>query len=351
MSAAVTIAVPGRVNLIGGHIDFHEGPVVCAAVDRHVIGRITRTGGDTVSVRSAAYEGTVVVSADGGPDPSAVQPKWGRLVAGVLGELAGMGRPAVGFELEIESTLPIGGGLSSSAAFEVMIGRSAASAADWAVAPLELAAAAQAAELAATGVPCGIGDQVAVALGGLMLLDCRDLEVRPLLLPPESALVVFDSGLARTLDSSPWAARRAESFDAARALGVRVLRDVAPGTVVDDPRARHVIDEIGRVLEFEEALRRGDPVVAGALMYESHASSRDLWKSSTPELDHLVEAARTAGAYGARLTGGGFGGCVVALVATGRVDEVAAAVERSYAAATGRRAVAMQMDIAPVTSS
>ena len=148
---------------------------------------------------------------------------------------------------------------------------------------------------------------------GTILLDCRTLHVEHLMIPDSLAVVVVDSGVERTLANSPWTQRRAETFAAAAALGLRVLRDARLDQVADDRRARHVVSEIARVEAFAAAARNGDCVAMGQLMSASHASSRDDMESSTPELDEIVDAFVEAGAFGARLTGGGFGGCCVAI--------------------------------------
>jgi galactokinase len=329
VTGRITARAPGRVNLLGGHVDFHEGVVVAAAIDREVRVEGEVVDEPIVELASDRFTGAVRVAADGSTVAAEVQPAWGRIVAAVIGELDALGRPARGFTGQVTTTLPIGGGLSSSAAFSVAVGAAASAAAGWACPPMELARACQRAELAAAGVPCGIQDPAASVAGGVVRLDCRDLATTALDLPAATSLVVVDSGVPRTLEGSPWAARRAASFEAAAALGVAVLRDVRPGDLPGDadPLARHVVGEIARVDRFAAALAEGDPVEAGRLMVESHASSRDLWRSSTPELDWLVEALVAGGAHGARLTGGGFGGCVVALAPEGiarrLADEVA----------------------------
>jgi galactokinase len=324
------VRAPGRVNLIGGHVDFHDGPVVTAAIDREVLVDIGSVGSDVVELTSDHFPGVVSVHADGSEAPADVRPRWGRLAAAVLAELAALGRPPTGFGGRVSSTLPIGGGLSSSAAFEVAIATAASAAAGWSTAPLDLAQACRRAELAATGVPCGLQDPAASVLGGVVRLDCRDLSVEPLSLPDGTGVLVVDSGVSRTLEGSPWTERRTASFAAAERLGVGVLRDVPPGTPLDDPHARHVVGEIERVWRFADALRASDASAAGRLMVESHASSRDLWRSSTAELDWLVEHLVAAGAHGARLTGGGFGGCVVALVPADRSPTIGAEVVDDY---------------------
>jgi galactokinase len=347
----VHVRAPGRVNLIGGHVDFHDGPVVTAAIDRTVdvdvdVGVDPAGSPHRVRVTSDRFEGEVSLPADGGPDPVAVAPAWGRLVAAVLAELDRLGRPPAGFEAHVASKVPIGGGLSSSAAFEVAIGLAAAAVAGWEIEPVELARAAQRAELAATGVPCGIQDQMSSVVGGVVLLDCRDLSVRTVPIPACARLLVVDSAVPRTLAGSPWTARRAASFDAAAALGVEWLRDAGPLDATADPLARHVVEEIERVWRFAEALEAVDVELAGRLMVESHASSRDLWRSSIPELDSLVDTLVAAGSYGARLTGGGFGGCVVALVPAGEVERIAATASAEHRGRFGLGAVVHHVEVA-----
>ena len=314
---------PGRVNLIGGHVDYHDGLVVAMAIDRDVRVQIRRRDDERVVVQSAEQLGTVDVAADGVDDPAAVAPAWGQLVGGIVRVLAELGRPPIGADVSIESALPIGGGLSSSAAFEIAIASALAAIADFTIEPFALAKAAQAAEHLGTGVPCGIQDQMASVIGGTILLDCRTLHVERLPIPDSLAVVVVNSGVERTLATSPWTQRRAETFAAAAALGVRVLRDVRLDQVADHRRARHVVSEIARVEAFAAAGRIGDYATMGRLMCESHASSRDDMESSTPELDEIVDALVEAGAFGARLTGGGFGGCCVAIADAGDADNIA----------------------------
>ena len=218
---------------------------------------------------------------------------------------------------------------------EVLLARAILALADAEVEPMALARVAQRAEHIAMGVPCGIQDQVSVVWGGVVGLDVRDGSVEVLSLPAATSVVVVDSGVARTLEGSPWVTYRAETLATADRLGVDVLRDVPLDHVATDRRARHVVTEIDRATRFIEAMRAGDPVAAGELMVASHRSSRDDFGSSTPELDLLVDELMVAGAHGARLTGGGFGGCVVALVPDARAEEISAAVVRIATAATG----------------
>jgi galactokinase len=294
-------------------------------------------------MRSLDLEGVVDIDASGTPDAAAIEPRWGRTVAAVLHVLHELGRPPVGFDALVASNLPIGAGLSSSAAFEVAIVLGACRAAGFELPATELALAAQRAEHLATGVACGIQDQL-TSLRGVadhaLLLDCRTLEVAALPLPASLGIVIVHSGVPRTLDATPWPQRRAESEAVAARLGLRVLRDATPEQVADDPRGRHVVSEIARVHDFADALRRGDVDALGALMLAAHRSSRDDMEVSTPDLDALVDSLVAAGALGARLTGGGFGGCVVALAPAGDAARIARAACDRYRSERGREPAA-----------
>ena len=329
---------PGRVNLIGGQVDYHEGWVVPMAIDRDVrVAAQRRTDGRVVA-RSREIGGVVDVPADASADPRSVRPAWGRAIAGVVRVLSELGRAPVGADLDITSTVPIGGGLSSSAAFEVGVALALDDVANFDVSPRELALAAQRAEHLATGVPCGSQDQLASVFGRAghaLLIDCRTLEIEELPLPDTIRVLVVHSGVPRTLEASPYAQRRSDSQAVAARLGLRVLRDASLDQVRDQPRGRHVVTEMIRVHAFADALRAGRLDALGPLMLASHESSRTDMEVSTPELDALVDCLMDAGAIGARLTGAGFGGCVVALVASERADEIAGAATEAYRARTG----------------
>lgn len=273
-----TAWAPGRVNLIGEHTDYSGGLVLPVAIQL----------GISVHVDGPAA-GLELVSE--GFDSS-----WQRYPEAVAAELDGLGRPPVGLRGAVSSTLPAGAGLSSSAALEVAVALALCEVADWRVDPLELAQACSRAELRAVGAPVGILDHAAALLGReghALLLHCGTLEHR--WIPVEAALVVVDSGSAHRHETSGYAARRAE------------LEAGLPA------RVRHVRSENERVRRFAAALEAGDLATAGRLLLESHASLRDDYEVSTPELDALVERAVAAGALGARLVGGGFGGSVLAL--------------------------------------
>jgi galactokinase len=302
---------PGRVNLIGDHTDYTGGYVFPAAVDRGTVVEL-EPGGASIELTSDAEPGVARVPIDI-EDPASLEPPWARYVGGV----AAVVRPARGGLGTVHTTLPVGAGLSSSAALEV----ATALALGFDGEPLELALACQRAEHLASGVPSGVMDQLASAAGQAghaLLIDCTTYAVTPVAVPPDVQIVVAHSGQARTLAGSAYAERRRQCEEAAAVIGP--LRDASPSAVSrleDDVlrrRARHVVTENHRVLAFADALGRGDVRTAGRLMVASHTSLRDDFEVSTPALDRLVEQfLATPGVYGARLTGAGFGGCVVAL--------------------------------------
>ena len=319
MSDVVAVA-PGRVNLIGDHTDTTGGLVLPMAIDlaTTVAGS---PGGDTVVLRSGDEPEPAVVPLDV-TDPAAVEPGWARYVAGVVAEMA----PNVGFTGAVSTTLPVGAGLSSSAALEVAV----ALALGFDGSPLELALLCQRAEQRASGVPCGVMDQLASAAGvdgSALLINCHDLSVTPVSLPPDVEVRVVHSGEPRTLAGSAYAERRAEVEAAEKALGpLRLIRDVAAVDALDDQvlrrRARHVVTENERVRATVTALADGDLSAVGRAMAASHASLRNDFEVSTPGLDALVgRLSATGGVWGARLTGAGFGGCVVALTEPGALTE------------------------------
>src|SRR5262245_21446319 len=263
------------------------------AIDREVVVRAEPRTDRRVLMRSDALDGTVDLDAHGGDDPRAVQPAWGRPVGAVLRLLNDAGVVPTGFDASVTSTVPVGSGLSSSAAFTVAVTFAASLVADGPPAPDTIARIAQAAEHMATGVPCGAMDQMASVFGRAghaLLLDCRSLHVTPVALPASVSVVVVHTGTSRRLEDSAYAARRAACEAAAKRAGVAALRDATPEQVADDPIARHVVFENGRVLDFVDALGRGALDRCGALMLASHASLRDDFSVSTTELDLLVDA-------------------------------------------------------------
>jgi galactokinase len=320
-SGGVRAYAPGRVNLIGDHTDYTGGLVVPMAVDRGTTVQGAPADAEVVHLRSADERDDAVVplAVD---DPASVAPPWARYVAGVVSVI----RPGRGFTGSVRTTLPLGAGLSSSAALEVAV----ALALGFRGSPRELAQACQRAEQAASGVPCGVMDQLASAAGvagHALLIDCSSLEVTPVPLSPGLEITVVHSGTRRELATSAYAERRRQCEAAEAVMGVPLRKATAVDLRrITDPvlrqRARHVVTENARVREFVAAMGAGDARAAGQVMVASHASLRHDFDVSTRELDALVERLLSVpGVLGARLTGAGFGGCVVALAEAGTTVE------------------------------
>ena len=311
----IVARAPGRVNLIGDHTDYTGGLVLPMAIDLATTVTVER-GGDAVRLRSRLDPEPAVVPLDV-EDPAAIRPAWARYVAGVVALV----RPPVGAIGTVAGDLPVGAGLSSSAALEVAV----ALALGFAGSPIELARLCQAAEQRASGVPCGIMDQlacVAGVAGHALLIDCAQESVTPVPLPSHAAVHIVDTGERRALASSGYAQRRAECEAAQVLIGpLADAEETAVATIEDDVvrrRARHVVTENTRVRETAAALQAGDLAAAGAAMVRSHASLRDDFEVSTTALDEAVERiSRLPGVHGVRLTGAGFGGAVVVLADAG----------------------------------
>jgi galactokinase len=321
-------AAPGRVNLIGEHTDYNGGFVLPTPIPRQTRVELTPAGSRSVRVWSdrapslAPHEYTL-----GHEQPRGV---WLDYVQGVTWALREVGFSFEGFSLNITSDVPLGAGLSSSAALEVAVLRAVRSAFGLDLDDTRLALLGQRAENDFVGARCGIMDQMAASrgeIGAALFLDTRSLECRRLPLPRDAELVVIHSGISHALAHGDYNTRRAECEAAARRVGVPQLRDL---TLADLPRlaalpeplgrrARHVVTEDGRVLAAVEALLADDVVTLGQLFDASHASMRDDFDVSTPEVDQLVHTAQAdRSVFGARMTGGGFGGAVVLLVHFGR---------------------------------
>jgi galactokinase len=335
----IALRAPGRVNLIGDHTDYNDGFCLPLAIDRECVITGTARSDGRVTIRSAELAGLVDIAADGSDDPAGAEPPWGRFVAGVVRALAGLGRDPIGFDGAVTSTVPAGSGLSSSSALSVALTLALAEAADFDWDDRrEVAQTALDGEVLATGVPGGLMDQLCSLFGvadHALLLDCRSLSVTPVALPRAYAVLVIHSGVSRTLAGSAYAERRAACEAAAARLGVPALRDASLDQVRDDPIARHVVTENQRVLDFVDALRTGDTNALGPLLLASHASLRDDYEVSIPELDLLVDLLVEHGAIGARLTGAGFGGCVVALVQRNHADDCSVKTLTAYGEQTG----------------
>lgn len=312
------VHAPGRVNLIGDHTDHTGGLVFPMAIDRGTTIEYRR-GGEAVVLASDAEPDPVRVPLPITDDPASVDPRWGTYVAAVARELGA----SIGLTGSITSDIPAGAGLSSSAALECAV----ALALGFEGTPVELATTARRAEHAATGVPTGVMDQLCIAAaraGHATLIDCHDLTVDHVPLPPDVEVVV-EFVAHRTLVGSAYADRVAECARAERAIGplrAATVADVDRADLDDVARrrARHVVSENQRVRAAAAAVRTDDRRTVGALMTDSHRSLRDDFETSTPAMDAAVERlVATPGVHGARMTGGGFGGCVVALCEPGTV--------------------------------
>jgi galactokinase len=311
----VSAFAPGRVNVIGDHTDYTGGLCLPMAIQLGITVE-GEAGGDVVRLTSSIEPLAATVPIDVA-DPAGVRPVWGRYVAGVVAEV----RPTHGFVGQVATTLPARGGLSSSAALEVAV----ALALGYDGSALDLARACRRAEHRASGVPCGLMDQLASVAGidgHLLRVDCREETVQPVLVPPEAVILGVDSGQPRALAGSAYAERRDECQRAEDAIGPlrdATLEDVARiGDGVVRRRAHHVVTENERVEAFVAALRAGDLPTAGRLMVASHRSLADDFEVSTPAVDAIVEQLlRSPGVHGARMTGGGFGGTIVVLADEG----------------------------------
>ena len=310
---------PGRVNLIGDHTDYTGGLVLPMAIDRYTTISGTRTP-STIRLRSQ-NEPEIVEFELPISSPEKVTPSWGRYVAGVAAE---MQNRAHGFDGEISCTIPIGAGLSSSAALEVV---TALALGDTST-PVERAKLCQRAEHRAVGVPCGIMDQLTVTSGirdHALLIDCHELTISPVQLPNDVKIVVQFIA-ERKLTSSSYAERVAQCNAAEEIVGPLRLANLASlASIADETifrRARHVVSENQRVRDFAAMLRTGDLKSAGKLMIESYDSLDHDFETSTPQMNSAVAAAISQpGVFGARMTGGGFGGCIVILAdAASKID-------------------------------
>jgi galactokinase len=344
-SPDVVWSAPGRVNLIGEHTDYNDGYVLPFAITQRTYAAAARRDDDVIAVTSARQPGTVRAPL------SAVKPGpadgWAAYPLGVAWALRQAGAPSgpAGADLFIDSDVPSGGGLSSSAALEMAVAGALAALWGLDLTAAELAGAGQRAENEVVGAPTGIMDQYASLLGQpdvAVFLDCRTRQARavPLRLAAAGlALVLCDTGERHSHAAGGYADRRASCENAARELGVLSLRDLEP---VDLPwmednldqrafrRARHVVTENARVQATVSALEAGETAAAGGYLTASHQSMRDDFEITTQALDLAVEAALAAGALGARMTGGGFGGSTITLIEQRRVPDMAAAVTGAF---------------------
>jgi galactokinase len=336
---------PGRINVIGEHTDYTGGLVMPAAIDRWCTVAAAANGTRALNVVAAS------LGKEAHADLEALTPdgSWMDYVAGVASVLREAGVAVPDADLMIESDVPIGAGVSSSAAIEVSVARALLALASVEADGAQVAQWAQAAENRFVGMPCGIMDQFASAngrAGHAMLLDCRSLSVQYVPLPEDVRFLIVNSMVKHTLVDGEYKKRRADCEAAARVLGVTSLRDVEEADLprvlpkLDDgpaKRTRHVVTENARVRRAAEAMTAGDLPALGALLNQSHASLRDDMEVSVPEVDRLAAIAQTTpGVFGARMMGGGFGGCIIAAVRADKSDAARAAIVRDYGAVIGK---------------
>ncbi|MFU2318361.1 galactokinase [Rahnella sp. PCH160] len=347
--ATITIKAPGRVNLIGEHTDYNDGFVLPCAIDYETVIACAQRNDRVIRVIAADYDNDEDTFSLDEPIAHSDAHPWANYVRGVVKHLMLRNKDFSGADMVISGNVPQGAGLSSSASLEVAVGQALKSLYDLPLDGVALALNGQEAENQFVGCNCGIMDQLISALGKenhSLLIDCRTLETRAVSMPENAAVVIINSNVKRGLVDSEYNARREQCEVAARFFGVKALRDVDPAlffSIQDelDPvvarRARHVITENDRTLAAADALASGDLKRMGELMAESHASMRDDFEITVPQIDKLVEIVKEVigDKGGVRMTGGGFGGCIVALVPTDMVDKVRHAVEQQYHAHSG----------------
>ncbi|MFS1921157.1 galactokinase [Vibrio lentus] len=343
------IQAPGRVNLIGEHTDYNDGFVLPCAINYQTVVAAAKRDDNIVRVVSVDYD-NAVDEFDITQEITFQQDKmWANYIRGVVKCLMGRGFEFKGADISVTGNVPQGAGLSSSAALEVVIGQTFKVLYNLEISQAEVALNGQQAENEFVGCNCGIMDQMISAEGRAnhaMLLDCRSLETQAVSMPEDMAVVIINSNKKRGLVDSEYNTRREQCEEAARIFGVPALRDVtieqfnAKVSELDEmvaKRARHVITENDRTVEAAQALRTHDMKRMGELMAESHASMRDDFEITVKEVDTLVDMVKDVigDQGGVRMTGGGFGGCIVALVPPALVDEIKTTVEQKYQAATG----------------
>lgn len=348
---------PGRVNLLGEHVDYNEGFVLPAAIDRVTLVAFRRSGSprstllalDMNEETSFVYQSVL----DGQDANGSALPLWARYPAGVLWSLNTEGLDTPGMEAVFASNVPRGAGLSSSASVEMAFGVAWEKLGGWTVAPIQLAKICLKAEMQYVGLNCGIMDQFASACGVkdcLLYLDCRSLDWRTVRLPEKTILVIADTSVRRSLTDSAYNERHTSCEEAVRILqaylpGIRSLRDVSVEQfhryadrlpVIVSKRAQHVVEEIARTEQAVELLENNDAVRFGELINACHTSLRDLYEVSCPQLDAIAALAQSLpGCYGARLCGAGFGGCTINLVDGRTVESFVGVLADGYTKETG----------------
>ncbi|ABM03781.1 galactokinase [Psychromonas ingrahamii 37] len=343
------IQAPGRVNLIGEHTDYNDGFVLPCAINYQTMVAAAKREDNIVRVISVDY-GNAIDSFDiTQPIEFNKDKMWANYVRGVVKFLLSRGFKFQGADIVVSGNVPQGAGLSSSASLEVVIGQTFKTLYDLDISQAEVALNGQQAENEFVGCNCGIMDQLISAQGKknhALLIDCRSLQTKAVSMPENLSIVIINSNKRRGLVDSEYNTRRLQCEEAARVFGVKALRDlsieqfnarIAELDEVVAKRARHVITENARTLQAAQALSENNISLMGKLMAESHASMRDDFAITVAEIDKLVDIVKTeiGDQGGVRMTGGGFGGCIVALIPSELVDGVKAAVVSQYSAATG----------------
>jgi galactokinase len=341
----LVVTAPGRVNLIGEHTDYNDGFVLPLAIDRGTV-VAARLQGSEIVVHAADFDEEDRFTF---AEPIPGDTNWRNYVRGMIAMLVEDEIAPQGMELVIAGDVPQGAGLSSSASLEVAVGLAVAKLAGAEIDMTRLAQLAQRAENEFAGCACGIMDQLVSARAEAeqaLLIDCRTLECRPVPVPKDAAVLIVHSGVERGLVDSAYNERRRQCEEAARHFGVSALRDAGDEHLhsaeeLDElarKRARHVVTENARTVEAADALAAGDMARLRDLMAQSHDSMRDDFEITVPAIDELVALLQReiGGEGGARMTGGGFGGCVIALLPQHRVEAVTRAVREQYRSPDGR---------------
>ncbi len=337
----LVVTSPGRVNLIGEHTDYNDGFVLPMAIDRCLLMAFKKRNDDRITIYSSDFDSEISFSASSFRKGDF---SWGEYISGCIWVLQEIGHTPGGFDMVITGNIPVGASLSSSAALELGILRAAAHTAGIEWQPMAMAKLGQRVENHWVGMNCGIMDQAICACGRkdhALLIDCRDLTSKLCPLPKNSSIVILDTGTRRGLVDSAYNERRAQCFEAAGVMNIATLRDgdkemleryrsqLSP---LAYRRAKHIISENSRVLEAATAMENDQELKLGKLMYESHCSLRDDFDVSGKALNEIVECAMEHSAcLGARMTGAGFAGCAVALVAKGKEKEFVEEVSKAYA--------------------
>jgi galactokinase len=346
------VAAPGRVNLIGEHTDYNDGFVLPTAIERYAVMAADKAadGKNVVQIRDTSGVEPAMIDVSVPPRPGT--PKWSNYPRGVVAGFLKRDLNPGGLDVLLNSTVPLGSGLSSSASLEVCTATLVEAVTGRTIPPVEKALLCQKAEHEFAGVPCGIMDQFISVMGrqnNVLLLDCRSHETQ--LVPmndPAVSLLITNTNVKHELANGEYAQRRAQCEAASKILGVPSLRDATPEMLenakakLDDVvyrRARHVIGEIERTVHAAEGIKASNWPSVGQLMYASHSSLRDDYEVSCKELDAVVEIAEgigiKGGVFGCRMTGGGFGGCTIALVKTEQIEAISAKFAADYKAKAG----------------